>query len=135
MKVARNRLVRGGGGGLATLHTYARCAHMNEPNDDPYQIKDLSVQYDYLMFKIRDHILNLSEKTYKSVVAKKDAIDKDVFRQQADVDNELSDADDLIKQCDNLELLFMKLDQLYSFVEEFNKRVLLLELEFAQLSA
>lgn len=106
----------------------------NEPiDDDPLELKDLAVEYDYLMYKINDHIANLAEITYQSVTTKRKLIDEEYFDQQLHLDEQLEDADRLIDKCKELELLFMKLDQLYMFVGDFKTRLSTLEREFSQI--
>ncbi|PVH14212.1 uncharacterized protein CXQ87_002339 [Candidozyma duobushaemuli] len=99
-------------------------------DDDPLRIKDLAVSYDYLMYKIHDHIASLSETTFSSVESKQRLIEQDYFQQQLQLDKNIADAQALLDQCDDLELQFMKLDQLYSFVDDFKDRVARLEKEF-----
>lgn len=102
-------------------------------DDDPLEIKDLSVKYDYLIYKINDHIANLADITHQSVTTKRKLIDEQYFDHQLRLDDQLKDADRLIQECTELETLFMKLDQLYMFVGEFKKRMTVLEQEFEQL--
>ncbi|GEQ70106.1 hypothetical protein JCM33374_g3782 [Metschnikowia sp. JCM 33374] len=99
-------------------------------NDDPLQLKDLAVDFDYLMFKIKDHISGLAELTHKSVTTKKHLIEEDYFKQQLQLDSQLDDADSMLKECSELEMLFMKLGQLQTFVEDFKTRLSKLETHF-----
>ncbi|GBL50986.1 hypothetical_protein [Candidozyma auris] len=99
-------------------------------DDDPLKIKDLAVTYDYLMYKIHDHIATLSEITYKSVQTKQRLIEQDYFQHQLHLDENVAEIQSLLKSCDDIELQFMKLDQLYSFVDDFKARVAYLEEEF-----
>lgn len=102
-------------------------------DDDPLEIKDLSVKYDYLIYKINDHIATLAEITHQSVTTKRKLIDEQYFDHQLRLDDQLKDADRLLQECTKLETLFMKLDQLYMFVGDFKKRITVLEQEFEQL--
>jgi len=102
-------------------------------DDDPLEIKDLAVKYDYLIYKINDHIANLADITHQSVSNKRKLIDEEYFDQQLHLDEQLADADRLIDECKELETLFMKLDQLYMFVGDFKQRVATLEQEFSLL--
>lgn len=99
-------------------------------DDDPLRIKDLAVSYDYLMYKIHDHIALLLETTFSLVESKQRLIEQDYFQQQLQLDKNIADAQALLDQCDDLELQFMKLDQLYLFVDDFKDRVARLEKEF-----
>lgn len=102
-------------------------------DDDPLEIKDLSVKYDYLIYKINDHIANLAEITHQSVTTKRKLIDEEYFDHQLHLDDQLKDADRLLHECAELEILFLKLDQLYMFVGDFKERISVLEQEFDQL--
>lgn len=99
-------------------------------DDDPLEIKDLAVKYDYLIYKINDHITNLAEITHQSIITKRNMIDEDYFNEQLHLDEELQNADKLIGECNLIETLFMKLDQLYMFVGDFKERISVLEREF-----
>lgn len=101
-------------------------------SDDPLNIKDLCLKYDYLMFKIKDHIQGLSESTYDALLHKKSLIDTFLTDELA-IDQEMAHADELLAQCDTVEAQFMKLDQISEFVSEFKIRVLALEESVASL--
>lgn len=105
----------------------------DQDDDDPLQLKDLAVKYDYLMYKIGDHITNLADLTHQSVVNKRKLIDEDYFDKQLQLDAELDGADQLLEECRELESLFMKLDQLYMFVGDFKTRLSSLESDFNSL--
>lgn len=100
-------------------------------SDDPLELKDLAVKYDYLVYKINDHIASLAEITHQSVQSKRHLIDTEYLDQQLHLDHELAHADKLLLECSELEALFMKLDQLYMFVDDFKARVGRLEREFS----
>lgn len=106
----------------------------DEPiDDDPLKIKDLAVQYDYLMFKISDHISNLADLTYRSVISKQQLIEQDYFAEQLDLEKELEESDTIMEECKKLETVYSKLDQLYLFVDEFKIRLTNLEEKFKEL--
>lgn len=99
--------------------------------DDPLHLKDLAVDFDYLMFKIKDHILGLAEVTNKSVTTKKQLIEDEYFTKQLHLDEQLADAEAILKECTELEMLFMKLGQFQGFVDDFKTRLNILENKFA----
>lgn len=100
--------------------------------DDPLQLKLLAVNYEYLMYKINDHIGNLAEKTNLAVEQKKRLIEDDYFVKQLDIESQLKQADDLLAECNEVERQLMKLDQLYGFAEDFKQRIAYLEEQFGQ---
>lgn len=102
--------------------------------DDPLELKQLAVKYDYLLYKIGDHIATLSEQTYQSVQKKTELVEKEYFQNQLDLDSHLANADSLLVQCDEIDLVFLKLDQLYMFVDDFKERVAALEQQMEALS-
>lgn len=108
---------------------------MNEehPDDDPFELKELAVNYDYLIYKINDTIATLSEKTFQSINNKNKLINESYLNDQLQLNEELQDIDKLITQSKELEMTFMKLDQLNLFVEDFKSRISYLEDEFDKL--
>lgn len=102
-------------------------------DDDPLQIKDLAVQYDYLIYKISDHISNLADLTYLSVISKQQLIEEDYFENQLGLDKELDESNKMIEECNKLEMVYTKLDQLYLFVEDFKTRITYLENRFKEM--
>ena len=99
-------------------------------SDDPLQLKDLAVDFDYLMFKIKDHILGLAELTQKSVTTKMRLIEDDYLTQQLALESQIAEADAILRECTDLETLFMKLGQFQGFVDDFKTRLSVLEHEF-----
>lgn len=103
-------------------------------DDDPLEIKNLAVTYDYLMYRINDHISNLSDLTHQSIINKKRLVEEEYFGGQLKLDEKIAEADKLMRECTELEMLFLKLDQLYLFVGDFKTRLLTLESEFKRLT-
>jgi hypothetical protein len=97
---------------------------------DPLDIHKLSLNFDYLMFKINDSISNLSDFTYETVFQKQQFIDEEYFEHQLHLRSEIEHTDELIDRCTKLENEFFKLDQLYEFVKDFKKRLNELETQF-----
>lgn len=106
---------------------------MADKDEDPLVLKDLALNFDYLMYKIGDHISNLSEMTYDAVNAKQNFVNKEYLQGQLKLDGEIEEIDFILDKCKELELEFMKLDQLYLFVEDFKSRLSRLESGFQAL--
>lgn len=100
-------------------------------SDDPLELKQLAIKYDYLIYKINDHISTLSEQTFLAVTKKTELVSDDYFDQQLQLDQRLQKADQLLRQCNDIDMLFLKLSQLYMFVDDFKERIAHLEREFA----
>ncbi|EDK43349.1 hypothetical protein LELG_01527 [Lodderomyces elongisporus NRRL YB-4239] len=101
---------------------------------DPLELKKLSLSYDYLTYKIKDHIKTLTDQTYAAVLEKQELINKDYIEGQLDLSQKYEQISQLIQTCNDLELDFMKIDQLEIFVEDFAKRLDVLEAQFSDLS-
>ncbi|EGV66696.1 hypothetical protein PSN45_002684 [Yamadazyma tenuis] len=100
--------------------------------EDPMGLKQLALSYDYLIYKINDHVKSLSDITFESVSQKESLIKRDYLQQQLKLDMEMAQIDKLLVECDKLELEFMKLDQLKGFVDDFKVRVSRLETQFSR---
>lgn len=107
---------------------------MADQDEDPLVLKNLAVNFDYLMYKINDHISNLSEKTFNAVNAKQDFVNGEYLQKQLDLEKEINEIDLILSKCNELELDFMKLDQLYLFVQDFKSRLNSLEDGFKEIS-
>lgn len=99
-------------------------------DDDPLGLKQLALHYDYLIYRINDHIAGLSQDTYEAVSTKERAVTQEYLGDQLQLAQQLEDVDVLLQKCSELELEFMKVDQLKVFVGDFKERVLQLEMEF-----
>jgi hypothetical protein len=100
---------------------------------DPLELHKLLLSFDYLMFKIKDDIANLTDQTYRSIIQKQKLIDEDYLQDQLHLQQELEYCDLLLRKCDQLETDFSKLQQLYLFVDSFKICLARLETEFEQL--
>lgn len=90
--------------------------------EDPLGLKELALNYDYLIYKMNDHMNNLSELTY-TAVKDKEILVNEYLEKKLQLDKEMKEIDSILQKCEELELEFMKLDQLSSFIEGFKKRL------------
>ncbi|KAK6200241.1 uncharacterized protein RJT21DRAFT_114667 [Scheffersomyces amazonensis] len=104
-----------------------------DPDPDPLEIKQLALSYDYLIYKINDHIANLADDTYETIRHKQSLIEINYFEDQLDLPGQLQEVDRLLEQCNQLELDFLKLDQLRMFIGDFKNRIDALERGFDEL--
>lgn len=95
--------------------------------DDPLEIKKLAVSFDYLMYKIKDRVTSLAERTFEAVSAKHQWINSDYLGKQLDVSGQLEEIDGILQACDAVENQFMRLEQLELFVADFGRRIAKLE--------
>ncbi|KAI5955672.1 hypothetical protein KGF54_001174 [Candida jiufengensis] len=103
-----------------------------DPDSDPLELHQLSLSYDYLIYKIKDYIKTLTDQTYTSIVQKQNSINNDYF-EKLKLSKQYDNIDNLLKKCNDLELEFMKIDQLVIFVEEFKQRLDIIESRFKEL--
>ena len=104
-----------------------------DDSSDPLELHKLSLSYDYLIYKINDHIALLSETTHQSILRKQELITTDYLQDQLQLAKEFKEIDEILEKCRNLELDFLKLDQLGGFIGEFKERVTQLERVFKEL--
>ncbi|RCK60633.1 Biogenesis of lysosome-related organelles complex 1 subunit CNL1 [Candida viswanathii] len=100
---------------------------------DPLELRKLSLSYDYLMYKINDYINTLTEQTYQSILSKQYQINQEYLNDQLNLFDNYDKIEDLIKTVNNLEMEFLKLDQLEEFILDFKQRLNVLENEFGRL--
>ncbi|KAK6463156.1 hypothetical protein DFJ63DRAFT_334713 [Scheffersomyces coipomensis] len=106
----------------------------SEADPDPLEIRKLALSYDYLIYKINDHISNLADTTYESITTKQKLIEVNYLEDQLNLSQELTEIDQLLDQCNQLEMEFLKLDQLQIFINDFKNRIEVIEKGFQQLS-
>lgn len=97
---------------------------------DPLELKKLSLNYDYLMYKIKDYINTLTEQTYQSILSKQYQINQEYLHDQLNLFDNYETIDEMLKTISQLEMEFLKLDQLEVFIEDFKQRLNVLEHEF-----
>ena len=85
------------------------------------------------MYKISDYINTLTEQTYQAVLSKQYQINQEYLNDQLKLFDNYEKIDDLLKMVNNLEMEFLKLDQLDQFILDFKQRLNVLEYEFDKL--
>ncbi|KAG2732517.1 hypothetical protein G9P44_004934 [Scheffersomyces stipitis] len=105
----------------------------SEDDPDPLELRKLALSYDYLIYKINDHVSTMADTTYQSILSKQKLIENNYFEDQLHLQDELDHVETLLDNCTQLELEFMKLDQLKMFIDDFKSRLDVLELEYSNL--
>lgn len=118
---------------MAWHNTIEEMVGGEENIDDPLGLKELAIRYDYLMFKIQDRISSLADQTYQSVLAKQTAIEDNYFKEQLNLDSKIDEINKVVDSCNELELEFMKLEQIEGFINDFKQRLVGLEREYNKL--
>ncbi|KAG7853068.1 hypothetical protein KL941_000118 [Ogataea angusta] len=90
-----------------------------DDDDDPLKVKELSLAFDYLMFKIQDQASQLSERVESHVLRSKSEHERDI---QA-IQDKLVQIKQLLGHCDQINLEIDKLEQLSMITKEFNQRL------------
>lgn len=92
--------------------------------DDPLGIGQLSRNFEQLVEKINERVRLLSSQVLQSVEGEQYAIGKSQIQAS---DNEIKRLKQLITQCDEFELDFLKIGQIADIAKEFKLRILALE--------
>lgn len=95
--------------------------------DDPLEIKQLAVAFDYLMYKIHDRVAGLCDETFEAVNGKNKWINEEYLAKQLDISGQIAEIDLLMRACDAVENQFMRLEQLELFVADFRRRLARIE--------
>lgn len=85
------------------------------------------------MYKIKDYINTLTEQTYQSILSKQYQINQEYLHDQLNLFDNYETIDEMLKTISQLEMEFLKLDQLEVFIEDFKQRLNVLEHEFDKL--
>ncbi|KAG7886921.1 hypothetical protein KL936_004772 [Ogataea polymorpha] len=92
----------------------------DDDDDDPLKVKELSLAFDYLMFKIQDQASQLSERVEAHVMRSKTEHEHDI---QA-IQNKLVQIKQLLGHCDQINLEIDKLEQLNMITKDFHQRLI-----------
>ncbi|SCU79763.1 LADA_0B03004g1_1 [Lachancea dasiensis] len=88
---------------------------------DPFGIDRLSVDYDYLLFKIHDVVSSIQLKTIEICEQQNNLVEKGIIEQV--IDSNLQNLQELLKKCEELETHFDMLDQIDVIVDSFRPRL------------
>ncbi|KAG7876454.1 hypothetical protein KL938_004522 [Ogataea parapolymorpha] len=91
----------------------------DDDDDDPLKVKELSLAFDYLMFKIQDQASLLSERVESHVLRSKTEHELDI---QA-IQDKLVQIKQLLGHCDQINLEIDKLEQLNMITKDFHQRL------------
>ncbi|ODV62234.1 Cnl1p ASCRUDRAFT_24961, partial [Ascoidea rubescens DSM 1968] len=89
-------------------------------DDDPLNVKQLALNFDYLIYKINDRIKSLAEETELSVSNKRYNVE--VFIED-EIQSEVVKFKDLNDQLDELLNDFLKVQQIDMIVKDFKQRI------------
>ncbi|CAL9735861.1 biogenesis of lysosome-related organelles complex 1 subunit Cnl1p [Monosporozyma servazzii] len=93
----------------------------NEEEEDALGINKLIIAYDYLLYKINDHVQSIQYRTDMMCKRQNQLIEEDIIRGQIDVN--IEHFKHILKQCDELETHFDMMDQIDTIVQTFKDRL------------
>ena len=97
-------------------------------NQAPLNIKELSLNFDYLVYKVNDRIKTLSEKAQLSTTRFKENTEITIL----EIDKVIQNYYEIIKKLDEINNDFSKIEQLSMIIEEFAPRIKELEMFFSE---
>ena len=80
--------------------------HTSNDDPDPLELKKLSLNYDYLMYKIKDYINTLTEQTYQSILSKQYQINQGILNDQLNLFDNYETIDEMLKTISQLKWNF-----------------------------
>lgn len=93
------------------------------PNTDPLNIKELALNFDYLMYKINDRIKSLSEVAQQSTFRQKENTESTIM----EIDKVIQYYYEITKKLDEINNDFNKVKQINMIIDEFVPRIKELE--------
>lgn len=90
-------------------------------NEDQLGIDKLSVDYDYLLFKISDYVMNIQFETTAICRRHNELITQDIV--EGVIEENIKQFNDVLKRCEELENYFDMLEQIAQISETFKIRL------------
>ncbi|GMF06219.1 unnamed protein product [[Candida] boidinii] len=94
-----------------------------DESDDPLNVKELALSFDYLTYKIQDRVKTLSENIEVNLSFSKSNYEMEIFK----ITENLEHVKMLIKECDYLNDEFSKLEQINLISRDFVSRLTILD--------
>ncbi|QLG72044.1 hypothetical protein HG535_0C03980 [Zygotorulaspora mrakii] len=91
------------------------------PADDPLNIDKLSVDYEYLIYKIKDYVQSIELETTQICRKQKELIENDIIVEI--IDKNIRELKNILQKCDELENHFDMLDQISIITDAFKERL------------
>ncbi|QPG76322.1 hypothetical protein FOA43_003708 [Brettanomyces nanus] len=95
----------------------------NNSDDDPLEVRRLALTFDYLMYKIQDHVTGLSDAVTQNV----DYTKKQRQLELSQINRDIHDARKLISECNCINLEIDKLEQLQLMTRDFKERLTVID--------
>lgn len=91
------------------------------PVNDPFGIDQLSVHYDYLLYRIQDYVTSIQLSTTEICQRQNGLVEKGIIEDVIDVN--IREMHHLLNKCEELERHFDMLDQIDSIVQSLGPRL------------
>lgn len=90
-------------------------------NEDPLGIDKLSVDYDYLLYKISDYVTSIQMETTAICRRQNELVTEDIV--EGVIEKNIEGFSEVLKKCEELENHFDMLDQIAQISESFKMRL------------
>ncbi|SCU93134.1 LAMI_0E13344g1_1 [Lachancea mirantina] len=88
---------------------------------DPFGIDRLSVHYDYLLYRIQDYVSSIHLQTTNVCRRQNELVEQGIIGEV--IDGNIEQMQKVLRQCEELENEFDKLDQIDQIVQSFHDRI------------
>lgn len=102
-----------------------------ESNDDSFGIDRLSMDYDYLLYKISDYVSSIEFQTNEICKRQNVLITENIVN--GIVDENIENFKEIVTKCEKLENYFDMLDQINMITENFKTRITLVARDYREL--
>ncbi|AMD19176.1 HBR275Cp [Eremothecium sinecaudum] len=92
-----------------------------EINKDPFHVDQLILDYDYLIYRIKDHVSTIHLETTNACRRQHDLITKGIVEDI--IENNIKELRNVLGKCKELEAYILQLNALDSIVNTFHERV------------
>ncbi|KAM3162148.1 Biogenesis of lysosome-related organelles complex 1 subunit CNL1 [Lachancea thermotolerans] len=102
-------------------HDSAQNEGAAEGTRDPFGIDRLSVDYDYLLYRIQDHVTSIQLSTTEICRQQNQLVEQGIIGDAIDIN--IEEMRRILQKCEELETHFDMLDQIDSIVQAFRPRL------------
>ncbi|AET40257.1 Cnl1p Ecym_5515 [Eremothecium cymbalariae DBVPG len=92
-----------------------------EVNEDPFRVDKLILDYDYLIYRIKDHVLSIHLETTDICRKQNKLITEGIVEDI--IDANIKGIEELLQKCGELEKYFVQLNAIDSIVGTFRERL------------
>ncbi|CUS21797.1 LAQU0S04e01002g1_1 [Lachancea quebecensis] len=108
-------------GSSGHAHESTQHEETTEGTRDPFGIDRLSVDYDYLLYRIQDHVTSIQLSTTEICRQQNQLVEQGIIKDAIDVN--IEEMHRMLQKCEELEAHFDMLDQIDGIVQAFRPRL------------